>query len=118
MGRKPMAATRRDESKVEVQAILNQLAGQVRAMLALKDQELALDHANDLKAQDVLQLIRQIKRESTEERISAYAHIAETYLMRQIDEDQQDDVPWQKERDLLVDLSNRIEKALQEARTL
>ena len=118
MGRRQLPENARQDRKVEIQALLRDMASQIRTMLGLKDQELTLDHSNDLKSQDVLDLIRKIKLETNQERISAYAHIAETYLMRQIAEDQADDEPWKKERDLLIVFGNKLEQAIQEARKL
>lgn len=118
MGRHRLPENARQDCKLEIQAILRGLAEHITTMLTLKDKELVLDHSNDLKSQDVLELIRKIKLETNQERISAYAHIAETYLMRQIEEDQQDDKPWLEERNKLIGFGNRLERAIEEARQL
>jgi len=106
------------EGKVEALAVIQKAAGRVQTMLKLKDAEMLLDHENDLKAQQVLELLRMIKYESKEERISAYAHVAESYLIQQIEIDQKDDVPWKEERDLVLRIGNELDRAIEQIRKL
>lgn len=107
-----------DEAKMEIQAILEDLSEQIENILALKDEEIKIDHTNDIKSQQVLKLLRQIKRECTEERISAYAHIGETILCEQIEEDIDDDKPWAEGRKLIVGLNIKLGRAIEIARKI
>lgn len=87
-------------------------------MLELKDQEIRIDHGNDLQTQQALELARQIKFLSKEENVRTLAHVLETLLIKQVEADLNDDEPWKKERDLLIKLSNLAAQATAEVRKL
>lgn len=118
MGRNMTKENIEGEKKVQALACLQKASELTQKILAEKHKEILLDHENDLVSQQVLELLRQIKYESTQERISAYAHVGETYMKKQIELDLKDDEPFTKARDFVVQMSNLIDKAIEEVRKL
>lgn len=118
MPRKPSKQTQRDESRMEATALLMKADEKILKIIELKNQELKLDHENDFKSQLVLDLIRKIKVESSQEKISAYAGIAESQLVAQIEADQKDDVPHIEARNLITSMGSEINKAIEWVRKI